>query len=85
MSTMSLNTELFHQLSLIADDEKSMKKVLNAVKKIVIGRTASTDTYIPRKKENLLNDLEEALADAKSYKESGSKEFNSAEALLNEL
>ena len=85
MSTMSLNTELFHQLSLIADDEDSMKKVLNAVKKIVIGKTASSDTYIPREKEHLLLDLEEALADAKSYKETGGKDFCSAETLLNEL
>ena len=35
MNTMNLNAELFRELSYIADDENSMKKLLAYVKKLV--------------------------------------------------
>ena len=34
MDTMNLNAELFRELSYIADDESSMKKLLEYVKKL---------------------------------------------------
>ena len=38
MSTMSLNADLFRELSYIADDEESMRKVLGYIRKVVAQR-----------------------------------------------
>ena len=84
MPTMPLNSELFRQLSFIADDEDSMRKVLNAVKRIVAGRNVPVDGFVPREKNLLRQDFEEALADAKAYKEIGA-DYRPAESLLDEL
>ena len=40
MDTMNLNAELFRELSYIADDESSMKKLLEYVKKLAASNTA---------------------------------------------
>lgn len=49
MDTMNLNAELFRELSYIADDESSMKKLLKYVKKLAAqqyGRREEAETSL---------------------------------------
>lgn len=84
MSTLQLNSELYRQLSYIADDEDCMQKVLKAVKKIVAGKVAAQNEYAPRTKEQLKLHFKEALAEVQDYQQ-GKKELPPIEKLLNEL
>lgn len=84
MSTLQLNSELYRQLSYIADDEDCMQKVLRAVKRIAANKTASMTGKTSRTKKQLTHDFEEALAEVEAYKQ-GKVELLSAENLLDEL
>lgn len=76
MSTLNLNAELFRELSYIADDENSMKKLLKYVKKLVAQQykapesavsVASEDAepYRPKTKAELIEDLNEVCEEIK--------------------
>lgn len=89
-NTMSLNAELFRQLSYIADDEGAMKKAVKYLKKLVAQvQTAATEAeeeeaYKPRTKEEVLADFDLACKELKLNLE-GKLELKSAEELLDEL
>jgi len=95
MNTLNLNAELFRELSYIADDESSMKKVLKYVKKLAAKQyktpaptvsVASEDTepYRPKTKAELIEDLNEVCKEIKLIR-AGKLKGRPAEELLNEL
>lgn len=70
MNTLNLNAELFRELSYIADDESSMRKLLKYVKKLAAQQyktpapassIAAEDAvpYRPKTKAELMEDLNE--------------------------
>ena len=70
MSTLNLNAELFRELSYIADDENSMKKLLKYVKKLVAQQykapesavsvaSENAEPYRPKTQAELIEDLNE--------------------------
>ena len=62
MTTMELNSELFHQLSYIADDETYMQKVIGYIKSLVVQKTREESAgYIT--KDEVLNGIESGLKD----------------------
>ena len=77
MSTTSLNAELFRELSYIADNENSMRKLLKYVKKLVsqqreeeerqasLGVAEDTEEYRPLTKAELISDLNEMCEEVK--------------------
>ncbi|MDR1003613.1 MAG: hypothetical protein LBL97_01175 [Prevotellaceae bacterium] len=83
MTTMELNAEISHQLSLIADDESTLQRVLKYVKRITAHKEkAIEEEYIS--KEELLAGIREGLLDLKEAQRTG-KKLMTAEELLNEL
>ncbi len=96
MSTLNLNAELFRELSYIADDENSMKKLLKYVKKLAAqlyaqpSESASsvvaedTAPYRPKTKAELIEDLNEVCEEIKQIR-AGKLKGRPAEELLNEL
>lgn len=89
-NTMSLNAELFRQLSYIADNEKAMKKAVKLLKKLVAQVKESAlaeeedEEYRPRTKAEVLADFDQACKELKLNLE-GKLEFKSLEEALNEL
>lgn len=76
MSTTSLNAELFRELSYIADNENSMRKLLKYVKKLVSQQqeeerqatpavAEDTEEYRPLTKAELIADLNEMCEEVK--------------------
>lgn len=95
MNTLNLNAELFRELSYIADDESSMKKVLKYVKKLAAKQyktpapTVSVAAeeavaYRPKTKAELIEDLNEVCKEIKLIR-AGKLKGRPAEELLNEL
>lgn len=95
MNTLNLNAELFRELSYIADDESSMKKVLKYVKKLAAKQyktpapTVSVAAeeavaYRPKTKAELIEDLNEVCEEIKLIR-AGKLKGRPAEELLNEL
>ena len=44
MTTLQLNAELFHELSIISEDEGMMKKAIKALRRITIPHKSTTKT-----------------------------------------
>ena len=76
MSTMSLNADLFRELSYIADDEESMRKVLSYIRKVVAQLRKAIAcapsvvaeeavAYHPMTKAELIADLNEMCEEVK--------------------
>lgn len=77
MNTLNLNAELFRELSYIADDENSMKKLLKYVKKLAAQLydqssesapsvvTEDAVPYRPKTKAELMEDLNEVCEEIK--------------------
>lgn len=92
MDATNLNAELFRQLSYIANDEDSMRKAVNYIKKLVgqqknaIPEVVAEDVveYRSRTKTEILGGLDQACKEYKQYKE-GKLELKSLEELLDEL
>ena len=95
MSTMSLNADLFRELSYIADDEESMRKVLGYIRKVVAQRRKAIASapsvvaegavaYHPMTKAELIADLIEMCEEVKLIR-AGKLKGRPAEELLNEL
>ncbi len=81
MTTMELNAELLRNLSYIADDEKSMKKVVKYIKKL-ISKKAEEDAS--QSKAEILADFDQTCKDMKLYKE-GKLKLQSWEDFRNEM
>ena len=79
-TTLNLNAELFRQLSYIANDENSMKKLLAYAKKLV---EKKAEAPIMTKAE-IMAEMEEAFHFAKLVKEKKTK-GRPVEELLHEL
>lgn len=90
MTTAELNAEFFRQMSYIADDENSMKEVLEFVKKLVSQKTVVktpilSEAEVPyMTKAEILSDFSEACQDIKLARE-GKLQGRPLEDLLNEL
>lgn len=92
MDATNLNAELFRQLSYIANDEDSMRKAVNYIKKLVgqqknaIPEVVAEDVveYRSRTKTEILEGLDQSCKEYKQYKE-GKLELKSLEELLGEL
>ena len=81
MTSMELNAELFRNLSYIADDEDSMKKVVKYIKKLVSKKEEKEDCM---SKEEILAEFDTACKNLKLYKE-GKLKARPMEELLAEL
>ncbi len=79
-NTMSLNAELFRQLSYIADDRICMKKALEFIKELVIQK----EEHQEQSKEEILQNIDQSFKELKMNLD-GKLELNLAEDLLNEL
>jgi len=90
MTTAELNAEFFRQMSYIADDENSMKKVLEFVKNLVSQKTVVKTPILSEgevpymTKAEILSDFSKACQDIKLARE-GKLQGRPLEALLNEL
>lgn len=90
MTAAELNADFFRQMSYIADDESSMRKVLEFVKKIVSQRTVAktailSEAEVPyMTKAEILSDFSEACQDIKLVRE-GKLQGRPLDDLLNEL
>ena len=95
MSAMSLNAELFRELSYIADNADSMRKLLKYVKKLVSQQreeeeqatpivSEGTEEYRPLTKAELIADLNEMCEEVKLIR-AGKLKGRPAEELLDEL
>ena len=95
MSTMSLNADLFRELSYIADDEESMRKVVGYIRKVVAQRRKAIAcassvvaeeavAYHSMTKAELIADLNEMCEEVKLIR-AGKLKGRPAEELLNEL
>ena len=95
MSTLNLNAELFRELSYIADDENSMKKLLKYVKKLVAQQykapvptvsvvSEDAESYRPKTKAELIEDLNEVCEEIKLIR-AGKLKGRPAEELKHEL
>jgi len=90
MTTAELNAEFFRQMSYIADDENSMKKVLEFVKNLVSQKTVVKTPILSEgevpymTKAEILSDFSEACQDIKLARE-GKLQGRPLEDLLNEL
>ena len=93
MNTMSLNAELFRQLSYIADDERYLQKAVKSIKRLVaqkeqeehVDSVAKAETdYRPQTKEEILAGLDEAFKDAKLARE-GKLQGQPLDEFLHEL
>ena len=65
MTTLQLNAELFHELSIISEDEGMMKKAIKALKKITAQKQAMDETeYIMSSPEmvRILREGDEEIA-----------------------
>ena len=76
MNTLNLNAELFRELSYIADDESSMRKLLKYVKKLAAQQyktpapassivAEEAESYRPKTKAELMEDLNEVCEEIK--------------------
>lgn len=92
-ATMSLNAELFRELSYIADDESCMKKVLSLVKRLAAQKEEASypsvvaeeaEEYRSLSKAEVMENIRQAFKDAKLIRE-GKMKGRLAEELLNEL
>lgn len=81
MTSMELNAELFRNLSYIADDEDSMKKVVKYIKKLVSKKEEKEDCMT---KEEILAEFDTACKNLKLYKE-GKLELQSWEDFRDEM
>lgn len=93
---MSLNAELFRELSYIADDESCMKKVLSLVKRLAAQKEEKEEASYPSvvaeeaeeyrslSKAEVMENIRQAFKDAKLIRE-GKMKGRLAEELLNEL
>ena len=88
--TMSLNAELFRQLSYIADDERYLQKAVRSLKRLVaqkeqeehVDSVAEAEVdYRPQTKEEILAGLDEAFKELKQYKEGNLQLMTLDEAL----
>lgn len=68
-ATMSLNAELFRELSCIADDENCMKKVLKLVKKLAAQKREEEEECHPLSKAEVMENIRQAFKDAKLIRE----------------
>lgn len=90
MSTMNLNAELFRELSYIADDESSMKKLLAYVKKLVAKQLQTpvvSEEAVPYRsltREEQIAEVNEICEEIKLIR-AGKLKGRPAEELLNEL
>ena len=90
MSTMNLNAELFRELSYIADDENSMKKLLAYVKKLVAKQLQApvvSEEAVPYRRltrEEQIAEVNEMCEEIKLIR-AGKLKGRPAEELLNEL
>lgn len=86
MTTMELNTELFRQLSLIADDQDSMRKVVNYLKRLTAAKAKTSmkeDTeYIS--KEEVIEGIRQGLLDMKEAQQTG-KQQKTLQEYIDEL
>ncbi len=93
-STMNLNAELYRELSYLADDESSMKKLLKYARKLVAQRHAEeempnavsedAEEYRTLTKAEVMENIRQAFEDAKLIRK-GEMKGIPAEELLNEL
>ena len=90
MTATELNAEFFRQMSYIADDENSMKKVLEFVKNLISQKTVVITPILSEgevpymTKAEILSDFSEACQDIKLARE-GELQGRPLEDLLNEL
>ena len=96
MTTMNLNAELFRELSYIADNESSMKKLLAFVKKLVAQQSktaAALTSYVVSEetvpyhrltREEQIAEVNEMCEEIKQIR-AGKLKGRPAEELLNEL
>lgn len=96
MYAVNLNSELFRELSYIADDEDSLKKVVAYVKKVVARRrereqdaalscvAEEEEEYRPLTKAEVRVNVKQAFREAKLYKE-GKLELKTWEEVRDEL
>ncbi len=96
MYAVNLNSELFRELSYIADDEDSLKKVVAYVKKVVAHRrereqdaalscvAEEEEAYRPLTKAEVRANVKQAFREAKLVRE-GKLEAIPAEDLFDEL
>lgn len=89
MSTMNLNAEFFHHLSLIADDENYMKKAVNYIKHLVEEKEQARvamqkDERASKTKAEMVADINEMCTQIKQAR-IGKLKGRPAEELFNEL
>ncbi len=80
-NAMSLNAELFRQLSYIADDKSYMERALDFIRKLVIQKEEECQE---QSKEEILANIDQSFKELKLNLE-GKLEFRPAEELLDEL
>ncbi len=83
--TINISAEVIRQLGYIADDDNSMAKVLNYIKKIVAKRNAALEEENSEKvKEEILASLDRSLKELRQNQE-GTLAFQSWEDFRDEL
>ncbi|MDR0894834.1 MAG: hypothetical protein LBN06_05980 [Prevotellaceae bacterium] len=84
MTAMELNAEISHQLSLIADDENTLQRVLKYMKRLAARKekTMEEEEYIS--KEELLTGIREGLLDMKEAQRTGEK-LKTLQEVIDEL
>jgi hypothetical protein len=86
MTTMELKSELSHQLSLIGDDEHTLRRVLKYLKRITTQREKvvqeEEDEYIS--KEEILAGIRQGLLDMEEARRTG-KKLKTLQEVIDEL
>ena len=65
MTALELNAELFRQLSIIAEDETSMRKAVEAIRRLAQQKEAQTEETEYISKEEVLAGIRQGLIDVK--------------------
>lgn len=81
-TTINTSAELFRQIGYIADDENSMKKLLDYVRKLVEKREEEKSSVMT--KREILDNFKESLKELKLHKE-GHLDFKTLEDFRHEL